>query len=369
MEAYVRNIISLAVSVAVAFALGGAATAAAEVSFKGKTISVYITSGSGGSVDLMARLGIRHVGRHIPGNPTVLAKNKPGAGGILGGNYVYSVAVKDGTELGTALNTVPFEPLFFGEKSKAKYDPRKFEWLGSPAKFIAVAIAWHTSKIKKWQDLLETEMVVGSSGMGSSSTIDAFVMRNLLGFKYKVILGYPSGSDIDLAMIRGETDGRATTAWAGVTSRYPGWITDKQINILYQTGLSKHPTVPKDVPLILDEVKADPKTMAALKIKMASYEIGYPVFAPPGTPKEIVTALAKAHMDTYRDKAYLAEAEKSRVEVDPLSGEQVAAIINDAFAAPPDVIKLLQDAAVAPKGSTAKAKGADSKKKKKKSAE
>lgn len=338
-------------TIAAALALGGLAGAAlaagdarAEDVFKGKTVTVYITSGTGGSVDLMARLGIRHLGKHIPGNPTVVAKNKPGAGGIVGANYVYSAAPKDGTELGTALNTIPFEPLFYGKASKATYDPLKFEWLGSPSKFVAVAIAWHTSKIKKWQDLLEHEMVVGSSGIGSSSTVDAFVMRNLVGFKFKVILGYPSGSDIDLAMIRGETEGRATTAWAGLTSRYPHWLRDKQVTLLYQTGLSKHPTLPKEVPLIIDHI-SDPKAKAALKVKMASYEVGYPVFAPPGTPKDRVAILQKAHMDTYKDKDYLADAAKSRVEVDPLTGAEVYKLLHDAFTAPPEIIKMIQDAA------------------------
>ena len=334
-----------------ALALAGlactAGTAQAEDFFKGKTIVVYITSGTGGSVDLMARLGIRHLGKHVPGNPTVIAKNKPGAGGILGANYVYSAAPKDGTELGTALNTIPFEPLFYGKKSKATYDPLKFSWLGSPSKFVAVAIAWHTSKIKKWEDLLDKEMVVGSSGIGSASTVDSFIMRNLAGFKYKVILGYPSGSDIDLAMVRGETEGRATTAWAGLTSRHPDWLRDKKINILYQTGLTKHPTVPADVPLIINFIK-DPKKKAALKVKMASYEIGYPVFGPPGMAADRVAMLQKAHDDTYKDAAYLAEAAKSRVEVNPLTGKEVEDILKDAFSSPPDVVAMIQDAARPP---------------------
>lgn len=309
--------------------------------YKDKRITVYITSGSGGSVDLMNRLGARHVGKHIPGNPRVIAKNKTGAGGLVGANYLYNQAPKDGTELAGSLMTVPYAPLFYGKTSKAKFDPVKFNWIASPSKFVAVAVAWHTSPIKKWQDLLEKEMIVGSSGMGSASTVDSLFMRNALGLKYKVIMGYPSGSDIDLAMIRGETHGRATTAWAGVTSRHPDWITKKKVTLLYQMGLAAHPTVPKEVPLLVDEIK-DPEKKALLRLKMAAYETGYPVYAPPGVPAERVALLRKAFTATYRDPAYLADAKRSRVEVNPIPGAKVAQIVADAYAAPEYLKKQLQ---------------------------
>ncbi|MGE0652070.1 MAG: tripartite tricarboxylate transporter substrate-binding protein [Alphaproteobacteria bacterium] len=321
---------------------------AQDTSFKGKTVTIFITSGTGGSVDLMGRLGARHLGKHLPGNPSIIAKNKGGAGGIIGANYIWDQAPKDGTELGSSLNSIPFAPLFYGQKkSKASFDPTKFNWIASPVKFVAVSIAWHTSKIKKWQDLRENEMIVGSSGLGSSSTIDGFVMNALMDFKYKVIIGYPSGSDIDLAMIRGETEGRVTTAWAGITSRYPNWIKDKKVTLLYQMGLEKYPGVPADVPLIIEHVQ-DPKKKAALKLKMAAYDVGYPIYAPPGTPDKTVATLRKAYADTYADKQLLAEAKKARVDIAPLTGEQVAKIVADAYAAPEDVKELLRTAINAP---------------------
>lgn len=314
-------------------------TVHAEDFYKGKTVSVIITSGVGGSVDLMNRLATRYLSKHIPGHPTVVAKNMDGAGGIVGANYIYNLAPKDGTQLGGSLNTVPFVPLFYGNSAKAKslrFDPRKFEWIASPAPFIAVAIAWHTSPIKTWRDLLTTQMIVGSAGLASSSTVDAVFLKNVLGFKYKVLFGYPGGGDIDLAMIRGETQGRATTAWAGITSRHPDWLKKKLIRVLYQEGIEPNPGVPKDVPLLIDQIK-DPEKKALLKLKMASYAMGYPVFAPPGVPADRVAILRKAFADTYRDPAYLADAKNARVLVAPISAEKLTKIIDDAYSAPADV--------------------------------
>lgn len=331
------------VAMAGAFALP-ASQAAAEVSFKGKTITLYITSGSGGSVDLYSRLGARHVGNHLPGNPTVIAKNKAGAGGIVGANYIWEQGAKDGTELGQSLNSIPFSPLFYGQKkSRAAFDPVKFNWIGSPAKFVAVSIAWHTSKIKKWQDLRKHEMIVGSAGRGSTSTIDGLVMNALMGFNFKVIFGYPSGSDIDLAMIRGETEGRATTAWAGITSRYPQWLEKKQVSLLYQMGLEKYPGVPAEVPLIIDSVE-DPKKKAALKIKMAAYDVGYPIYTSPAAPKDVVATLRSAYAAAYRDPKLLAEAKKAHVDIMPISGEKIAAIIADSYSAPEEIQSMLRAA-------------------------
>ncbi len=323
----------------------GAHPADAADFYKGKRVTHYITSGSGGSVDLMNRLGARHVGKHIPGNPTVLAKNKTGAGGIFGANYMYNQAPKDGTETMGSLMSVPMAPLFYGKTGRGKnvkFDPTKFNWIGSPARFVAVAMSWHTSPVKTWKDLLTKELVVGSSGLGSSSTVDAVFLKNLLGFKYRVIIGYPGGGDIDLAMVRGETQGRATNAWAGVMSRHPDWVRDKKINLLYQQGLEPDPAVPASVPLLIDHI-TDPEKKALLKLKMAQFELGYPVYTAPGVPKDRVEILRKAYAATYRDPQYLAEAKKARVLVGPISAEKLTKIIEDTFSAPEEMQAKLRD--------------------------
>ncbi|MFM1814937.1 MAG: hypothetical protein RLZ98_1632 [Pseudomonadota bacterium] len=347
MQQVFKSKLAMAAGLATSLA---AAPVMAEDFYKGKTISIIITSGTGGSVDLYGRLGARYLSKHLPGNPSVIAQNKGGAGGLVGANYVYDQAPKDGTVLGSSLNSIPFAPLFYGKKTKATFDPVKFNWIASPAPFIAVALAWHTSKIKKWQDLREHQMIVGSAGRGSTSTVDGLVMNALMGFKYKVIFGYPGGGDIDLAMIRGETEGRATTAWAGVTSRNPQWLKDKQVTILYQMGLEKYHSVPAEVPLIIDHVE-DPKKKAALKLKMAAYDIGYPVYAPPGVPGERVALLRKAYAAAYADPGLLADAKRAGVDFAPMTGEKVEALLREVYAAPDDIKEMLQRAIDSDSGS------------------
>ena len=338
-------------------AAGGPQAADAADFYRSKRITHYITSGSGGSVDLMNRLGARHVGRHIPGKPRVIAKNKTGAGGVVGANYMYLQAPKDGTETMGSLMAVPMAPLFYGKKGRGKnirFDPTKFNWIGSPARFIAVAEAWHTSKVKTWKDLLKYELVVGSSGLGSSSTVDAVFLKNLLGFKYRVIIGYPGGGDIDLAMVRGETEGRATNSWVGITSRHPDWLRDKKIRILYQQGLQQDPAVPKSVPLLIDHI-SDPEQKKLLTLKMAQFELGYPVYTAPGVPKDRVAILRKAYAATYRDPKYLAEAKKARVLVAPIGAQTLAKIIEDTYSVPEE-LKVKLRSYLKPGGKLARAK-------------
>jgi hypothetical protein len=205
-------------------------------------------------------------------------------------------------------------------------------WLGSPVKFAAVAVAWHTAPVKKAEDLLTHELVVGSSGIASASTNDAYVLRNLLGFKYRVILGYPSGSDIDLAMERGETQGRANVAWEGLKNRNIDWLRDKKITLLYQEGLKKHPEL-SDVPLILDFAKT-PEDRQILELKFSSYELGYPFFIAPDVPAARVTALRLAFAKALADPALIEEAQKQRLDVEPITGAYIEGILHKAFGAP-----------------------------------
>ena len=337
---------------------------AAEPFFQGKHVTLYISSGTGGTVDLMNRLGASHLGKHLPGHPTVIAKNMNGAGGLVGMNYVYNQAPRDGTALGGSLMSVPFAPIYYGTTGpgkNVKFDPTKFAWIASPARFVNVQVAWHTSKVKTWKDLETTELVVGASGIASSATVDAIFFKNLLGFKYKIILGYKSGGDTDLAMERGELQGR-TTPWSGLTSRHPEWLTKKLVRVLYQQGLEHDPTVPDSVPLLLDQI-TDPHKKALLKLEMAKFDMGYPVYAPPGVPKERVAMLRKAFWDTYKDPDYLAEAKKARVLVAPIRPEKLTEII-DEFAAAPEALKVELRRLVVPQGKFEKV---HKKKKKKKS--
>jgi hypothetical protein len=246
-------------------------------------VRLAIGSGSGGSIDIYARLMGRHLGKHIPGQPTIVPQNMPAGSGLALANFASEGAPRDGTWLGAVTQALPFDPLFSGGASNVRFDVLKWNWLASPVKFSAVAISWNASTpVRNAVDLLTHEMIVGSSGAAASSTNDAHVLRNILGFKYRVILGYPSGADIDLAMVRGETQGRANIAWQGLKSRNADWLTKKEVSILYQMGLEKDSDIPSDVPLILDFAKTD-EDRQVLELKFASYALGYPVFAPEST--------------------------------------------------------------------------------------
>jgi hypothetical protein len=221
--------------------------------YRGKNLTVLIGSGAGGGEDQVARAVVRHLSKHVPGNPVVVPKNMGGGGGVQVLNYVNSVAPKDGTTLGFVLPSLVFDPLFAGKRAGEGFDPKTMRWLGGPARYASVAIAWNPwTSVRKAEDLLTTEIVVGASAAASSSGADGFIMRNILGFKYRVVTGYPNGAAMDLAMQRGETQGRANIAWYGIKSRNSEWLRNGTISLLYQMGLTKNPNIRADVPLVLD---------------------------------------------------------------------------------------------------------------------
>lgn len=325
----------------------GSQAQSVEEFYKGKTVILAIGSDVGGGYDTYGRIIARYLGKYIPGNPTIVPKNMPGGGGLTLLNHMYNVAPKDGTTIGASQQLAPFEPLLASDKSNAKFDPIKFQWLGSPIRFSAVAIAWHTSPVKTAEDLLTHELIVGSSGAASNSTNDAYVLRNILGFKFRVILGYPGGADIDLAMLRGETQGRANIGWTGFSTRNPDWIPEKKISILYQMGLEKHPSIPAEVPLILDFAKT-PEDRQVLELKFASYGIGYPYMVPDGTPADRVAALRKALATALADPELIADANKQRIEIEPITGETIEAVLRKSFSAPKEVVARLVEASKLP---------------------
>ncbi len=289
----------------------------------------------------------RNLGRHIPGNPAVIVKNMVGSGGVQLFNYIYSVGAKDGTEFGSLVQ-FPFEHLFGVAGPRATYDAAKFRWLGAPVRFAAVAIAWNASTpVRKAEDLLTQELLVGASTALSNSATDAFVVNNILGFKYRVVTGYPGGGDIDLAMIRGETHGRAQATWPAIMQRNPEWLTDGKISVLYQMGLEKSPDIPASVPLILDFAKTT-QDRQVLELKFATYAMGYPIFAAPEIPADRLAAVRKAIAAALADPDTRAEAAKLRIDIEPVSGESIEEIIRKASASPPAIVTRLLEASKAP---------------------
>jgi tripartite-type tricarboxylate transporter receptor subunit TctC len=317
--------------------------------YRGKTLNVFIGSGVGGGVDQVARAVVRHLGTHIPGAPTVVPRNVAGAGGLQALNFIQTIAPKDGSAIGLVLPSLVFDPLFTGKRLGEGFDPQKLRWLGGPARYASVAIAWNpATTVRKAQDLLTQELVVGAASAASGSATDGYVMRNVLGFKYRVIAGYTSGADIDLAMIRGETQGRANLGWYGIKARNAEWLRDGTITVLYQTGLRKNPEIPADVPLVLDFTRTAAQRQI-LELKFSAYDVGYAFMAPPETPVERVTALRRGLEETFNDPIYRAEAAREHLEIDPVGGEEVEAIIRNAYAASPDVLGRLTEAIKPPR--------------------
>ena len=309
--------------------------------YKGKTVTMIIGLSAGGGYDIYARIVGQHMVNHLPGNPSFVARNMTGAGGLVATNHIYNVAPKDGTVLGAPQRGVPFEPLTGGAEAKAQFDPLKFNWIGSANAETSVAVVWHTTGITKYQDLFEKETVFAGTGAGTESVVLPYVLANVLGFKIKVIAGYPGGSEMDLAMERGEVSGRGTYSWSSFKARRMDWIKDKQVVILYQQALEKHPDLP-DVPLALDLAKT-PEDRQVLELAMIPLIFGRPYAAPPDVPKDRVTALRKAFDDTMKDPAFIAEAQKARLEVEPVSGEKMEELLKKAYATPKKLIDRLTE--------------------------
>ena len=296
--------------------------------YKGKTITVIIGLSAGGGYDIYARLLARHMGNHIPGNPGFVPRNMTGAGGLVATNHLYNVAPKDGTMIGAPQRGVPFEPLTGGAEAKAMFDPLKFNWIGSSNAETSVAVAWHTTGINTYQDMFQKEIVFAGTGAGTESVVLPYVLANVLGFKVKVIAGYPGGSEMDLAMERGEVGGRGTYSWSSFKARRMDWLRDKQVAILYQQALEKHPDLP-NVPLAIDLAKND-EDRQVLELAMIPLLFGRPYAAPPGVPMDRVNALRKAFDQTMTDPAFMADAEKGKLEIEPVSGVKMEELLKTA---------------------------------------
>ena len=318
----------LAASAAALFATGAAMA-------QEKPFNVYIGYSAGGGYDVYGRMLARHINRHLPGNPTVVVNNMPGAGSMRLANWLYNVAPKDGNVIGTFARGIAFDTLL-GQPG-AQFDATKFNWIGSANDEVSVCVAWHTSGVTKFDQVLEKELVVG--GTGGSADTDQFpkVFNSVLGAKMKIVAGYPGGNDINLAMERGEVSGRCGWSWSSVVSTQPGWLKEKKINVLVQLSLEKHPDLP-DVPIITEFAKDD-ITRGVFKLVFARQVMGRPFAAPPGIPADRVAVIRKAFMETLKDPQLLAEAEKAQLEITPVSGEAVQKLVEEAYAMPPEVVK------------------------------
>jgi len=303
--------------------------------YAGRNLTIIIPSGAGGGYDSYARLLTRHLAGHIPGKPTIVNQNMPGASGLRGTNYLYNVAPRDGTVFGATYNTDLTEPLL--GNASAKYDPTRFEWIGSITTQYNACMVWHTSPVKTIEDAEKHEVKVSTTGMSGNSAHTPLMLNVLIGTKFKVIAGY-STRGMRFAVEKGEVDGICGLSYDTYEAADPDWLRDRKIRFLIQTGPKKVRQLP-DVPLLLDFVK-DPKQREALKVLNVSDQVGRPFMFPPGVPKHLVAALRKAFNDTMKDAKFLSEAARMHITPEPMTGEEMTAAIKDAYAAPKDVIAL-----------------------------
>lgn len=329
-----KKLLASCVAVATFMALSVSA-ARAEDFYAGKTLELYIGYSPGGGYDTYARAIAKHLGKHIPGNPTVVPKNMGGAGSLKLTNFMYNVAPKDGTAIATIGRGIPMEPLLGGEG--VQFDPLKFNWIGSANNEVSICGAWHTTGIKTWDDLMHKELIVGGTGSGADTDTFPLILKNMFGAKLKLISGYPGGSDVLLAMERGEVGGRCGWSWSSVKTKSRDWIKEGKVNILLQMSVAKHPDLP-NVPLVMDLAKT-PEDKAVLKLIFSRQVMGRPYLAPPDVPADRVAILRKAFDDTMKDPEFLADATKAKLEITPVTGAEIEDLLKDIYSADKSVAK------------------------------
>ena len=344
MAAKMRSFITRAMAAAAAvMVLGmGDLARAADVTpfFAGKTLRVLVGFSPGGGYDLYARELARYMGRHIPGNPTVIVQNMPGAGSLKAVNYLYNAAPRDGTVIATFARGIVFEPLI-GRPDGAQFEATKFNWIGSVSNEVGVCGIMSSRSVASWQDMLTKRTLIGASGAGADSDAFSIVLRNLFHLPMKIVAGYPGGADMNLAMERGEIDGRCGWSWSSILSTKRDWLVNKQIQITVQIALAKHEDLP-DVPLIMDLVN-DQQRSAALKVIVSRQSIARPFAAPPEVPMERIDALRRAFDQTAADPDFLAEMRRDALEVRPVAGAEVQNLLEEIYASPPEAVKLARE--------------------------
>ena len=303
--------------------------------YKGKRITLINGYEAGSSFDTYARLLAKHIGRHIPGSPAVIVQNMPGAGSLTATNHLFNVAVRDGSVFGNFHGNMGIEPKVEGKGTR--YDGRKFTWIGSMAKQTLVCITWKASSFRTVDDLRARQALAGSSGgTAGSASIFPRVMNSLLGTKFKLITGY-TDSDLPLALERGEVDARCGQGWASIKTERPQWITEHKIYTPVVLSLKSHPDLP-GVPTIMDYVKgADDRS--TLEVMFTPQEAGRPFAGPPEIPADRAQALRRGFDAALKDPALLADAERGQIEIDPITGEEIEAMLVHLYDLPDSVFQ------------------------------
>jgi tripartite-type tricarboxylate transporter receptor subunit TctC len=306
--------------------------------YHGKQITCFIGYGVGGGYDLFARIIGRHMSKHIPGNPSILPINMPGASSMVLGNHLAKRAPQDGTAFGAVNSALVFDALFAGSASKAQFQGPEMLMLGNAVSSASVLVAWHTSGVKTLDDLRAKELVIGATSRTGDTYLLPLAIKNVLRLdRLKIITGYPGTNEAAVALERGEISGRVWDM-EGIKAGRPQWLTDGSINIVAQLAPHKMPEVPADVPLVKEYVQ-DEDDKRALDVIFTSTVLARPYIAPPHIPADRAKALRDAFMATMRDPEFIAETQKLQLTIDPTSGEEMERIVRDAYALPDNLIE------------------------------
>jgi tripartite-type tricarboxylate transporter receptor subunit TctC len=302
--------------------------------YAGKNLSVIIGFGPGGGYDLWGRTLARHIGRQLPGRPNAVPQNMPGAGSYVAASHIYNAAPRDGTVFGIIARDVALGPLTGAPG--ARFDATKFSWLGTPTREHSVCIAYHTAPVKSAQELRDKQLIVGDTGPGTGTRSYPRVLNDLLGFKFKLVGGFPSSADVFLAMERGEVEGICESL-DSVINRRPDWISGKKVSVLLQGGTAPHPSLP-GVPFVLDLARTGEERQV-LEFLYAGQGIGRPFVAPPDLPSDRLKLLRDAFKTTMKDADFVADVKRSKLELEPEDGEHLAALIRKIYATPKPIVE------------------------------
>lgn len=339
------SLVRLALIVAAAMCLPAQSFAGSvEDFYRGKRLTIYVGSSSGGGTDIYGRAVARFIGKYIPGRPSVTVINMPGANGLVVANQLHRSLAKDGTALGTFDRAAAMHSIW--GNPAAQFVATELNWIGSANIDTSTCVTWHSSGIDTLEKFMTREVVLGSTAI-----YHANLLNSLFGAKLKQVRGYPGGNDVVLALERGEVQGRCNWSWSSIISTRPEWVRDKKINVLLQFAEEKHPELP-NVPLVTELAKTK-QQQQMLALVLSSQTMARPFAAPPGVPAERVSALRKAFMDMSGDPQFLAAAKAQQLEVSPVSGKRIQDTLARISQTPKDVIRALRDAVLGPEASAA----------------
>jgi tripartite-type tricarboxylate transporter receptor subunit TctC len=301
-----------------------------------KPVSVYVGTAPGGTNDLIMRIAVRHIGKYLPGKPQVIPRNMPGAGGVALANYLYGAAPRDGSEIGVVQRAVSVMPLVVDPTMKVRMD--ELTWLSTPTESTDVCMVWHAAPVKTLADIQTTELILAGSG---GETAQVRSLQKLTGGKVRTVIGYPVGAQMNLAIERGEVHGRCAISWEALKSNYPEWLADKKVNLLVQYGYQRHKELP-NVPVISDFARST-EEKEAINILLLPQGVGFPFMGPPGLLPEVRDMWRKAFEQVWKDPETIAEAERIKLELAPVPGEELQKRVQATYASSPKAIALAKE--------------------------